>query len=64
MRAYVILIAKRPYIGSNAPAPRFILRCSQRGRDLHKSPEGALTARWWAHGAGLRPPVAPLLGAG
>ena len=37
---------------------------ARNGRDPHKSPDGALTARWWAHGAGLGPPVAPLLGAG
>jgi hypothetical protein len=27
-------------------------------------PKVALTRNQWAHGAGLRPPVAPLLGAG
>ena len=38
--------------------------CGARNRRApHKSPDGALTARWWAHGAALGLPVAARLGA-
>ncbi len=46
-----------------SPGPRFCLAVLASGGTRTNRPKVALTRNQWAHGAGLRPPVAPLLGA-
>jgi len=47
-----------------SPEPRLFPAVLATGGTRTNRPKVALTRNQWAHGAGLRPPVAPLLGAG
>ena len=59
-----VLLALPKSTQKASPEPRLFPVVLATGGTRTNRPKVALTRNQWAHGAGLRPPVAPLLGAG